>query len=350
MLQITASVWRPSRGMDAFEVGENLFRFDFYHEKELDRILEDGSWGYENNTLLCRKIDPGVPPHKVGLNTIDFWVQIHDIPSNYASTRCLNRSGLPLVPEYAFGPWLSAVPRKTNLTIGQKWIGKKVGKIDTVEVGGSLRKEESRMNVGVVSGGEVVPVDAKRKRLDENGTMSSGLIASIGDSVMTDVSKNMHAAGARFSYGKDHAERLKYRIEESWNLFRSLWGQSDLPRVVIGDFNDLCSQSEKRVQTGVDLRVSTRGSEESSTVPLLMPNIGYGSDKKTRHYLPNDFEKFLVHNVKELELLLMLNTTYCVEIVHDISTRKRKVILEHTFQLDVAVTNKLARLRSQEVE
>ncbi|KAI5432914.1 hypothetical protein KIW84_020288 [Lathyrus oleraceus] len=39
----------------------------------------------------------------------------------------------------------------------------------------------------------------------------------------------------------------------------------------------------------------------------LMPNIGYGSDKKTFHYLPNDFKKFVVHNVKDLELLMMHN-------------------------------------------
>ena len=38
-----------------------------------------------------------------------------------------------------------------------------------------------------------------------------------------------------------------------------------------------------------------------------MPNIGYGSDKKTRHYLPNKFKKFVVHNVKEVELLMMHN-------------------------------------------
>ncbi|CAN0442316.1 unnamed protein product [Ectocarpus sp. 12 AP-2014] len=40
---------------------------------------------------------------------------------------------------------------------------------------------------------------------------------------------------------------------------------------------------------------------------LPMPNVGYGSDKRTRNILPNGFYKFLVHNVKELELLLMHN-------------------------------------------
>lgn len=29
-----------------------------------------------------------------------------------------------------------------------------------------------------------------------------------------------------------------------------------------------------------------------------MPNIGYGSNKKTRHMLPTGFRKVLVHNVK----------------------------------------------------
>lgn len=38
-----------------------------------------------------------------------------------------------------------------------------------------------------------------------------------------------------------------------------------------------------------------------------MPNAGYGSNKKTRHMLPSGFFKFMVHNVKDLELLIMQN-------------------------------------------
>ncbi|KAG5608081.1 hypothetical protein H5410_019362 [Solanum commersonii] len=47
-------------------------------------------------------------------------------------------------------------------------------------------------------------------------------------------------------------------------------------------------------------------------------------DKKTRHYLPNGFKKFVVHNASELDILLMHNRTCCAEIAHNVSTRKRK--------------------------
>lgn len=38
-----------------------------------------------------------------------------------------------------------------------------------------------------------------------------------------------------------------------------------------------------------------------------MPNIGYGSNKKTKHMLSSGFLKFVVHNVSDLNMLLMHN-------------------------------------------
>uniref|UniRef100_A0AAQ4RSQ8 60S ribosomal protein L32 n=1 Tax=Gasterosteus aculeatus aculeatus TaxID=481459 RepID=A0AAQ4RSQ8_GASAC len=100
-----------------------------------------------------------------------------------------------------------------------------------------------------------------------------------------------------------------------------------------------------RKPRGIDNRVRRRFKGQ-----MLMPNIGYGSSKKTKYMLPNGFKKFLVHNIKELEVLMMSNKTFCAEIAHNVSSKNRKVIVERAAQLAIKITNPNARLRSEENE
>ncbi|XP_048190974.1 60S ribosomal protein L32-like [Perognathus longimembris pacificus] len=113
----------------------------------------------------------------------------------------------------------------------------------------------------------------------------------------------------------------------------------------------ICHQSDRYVKIkqnwqkpkGMENRVWRRFKGQ-----ILMSNIDYGSIKKTKHMLPSGFQKFLVHNIKELEVLLICNKSYCAKITHNVSSKNQKAIMERAAQLAIRVTNPNARLRSEE--
>ncbi|XP_055231778.1 large ribosomal subunit protein eL32-like [Gorilla gorilla gorilla] len=96
---------------------------------------------------------------------------------------------------------------------------------------------------------------------------------------------------------------------------------------------------------GIDNRVCRRFKGQ-----ILKPNVGYGSNKKTKHMLPNGFQKFLVHDINELEVLMMCNKSYCAKIAHNVSSKNCKAIVERAAQLAIRVNNLNAILRSKENE
>ena len=87
-----------------------------------------------------------------------------------------------------------------------------------------------------------------------------------------------------------------------------------------------------RKPRGIDGRVRRRF--KGST---LCPKIGYGSDKKTRFRLKNGFYKFVVRCPADLEMLLMHNEKYAVEVAHNVGAKKRKEIVERADQLRLYV-------------
>eukprot|EP00501_MAST-03F_sp_TOSAG23-6_P001178 GSMAST32.ASY1.ANO1.1222.1 assembled CDS len=96
---------------------------------------------------------------------------------------------------------------------------------------------------------------------------------------------------------------------------------------------------------GIDCRVRRR-----FRGAIKMANIGYGNNKKTRHVLPCGLKKFRVSNTAELEMLIMQNRKFAAEICHNVSARKRKMIVDRAAELRITVLNANGRLRAEEAE
>ena len=63
--------------------------------------------------------------------------------------------------------------------------------------------------------------------------------------------------------------------------------------------------------------------------------------------MPSGHKAFLVHNPKDVDLLLMHNKTYAAEIAHAVSSKKRIEIIAKAKTLGVKVTNPKARVTTE---
>lgn len=60
---------------------------------KVEYMLDEGPWSFENNMLVCRQLVDGALPGSVVLDSVDMWVQVHDLPLGYMSESLLEQVG-----------------------------------------------------------------------------------------------------------------------------------------------------------------------------------------------------------------------------------------------------------------
>ena len=78
-------VWAPSHGLVIRVLRPNLFAFQFFHWRDMLRVLEGRPWCFDNMLVLLKEADGDEPPDQVILNQSPFWIRLKNLPFNMRS-------------------------------------------------------------------------------------------------------------------------------------------------------------------------------------------------------------------------------------------------------------------------
>ena len=78
-------VWSPPHGLVIRTLSPNLYAFQFFHWKDMAKVLEGRPWCFDNMLILLKEADGDEQPDQVLINHSPFWVRIKNLPFNYRS-------------------------------------------------------------------------------------------------------------------------------------------------------------------------------------------------------------------------------------------------------------------------
>ena len=61
----------------------NRFMFQFFSYVDMEQIVQQGPWMFDNFRLIWSKVLAGKDPYAMPLDTIELWVQVHNLPFGF---------------------------------------------------------------------------------------------------------------------------------------------------------------------------------------------------------------------------------------------------------------------------
>ncbi|XP_074352886.1 uncharacterized protein At4g02000-like [Apium graveolens] len=94
MQDTLASIWRPVKGVFMEETDQpNIFLFKFFHDLDMQRVLNDGPWTFNQQVLLIKRLNVDEQLKDIKLSELYIWVQIYDVPLGFKSEYVLKSIG-----------------------------------------------------------------------------------------------------------------------------------------------------------------------------------------------------------------------------------------------------------------
>ncbi|KAM6586585.1 uncharacterized protein LOC115717479 [Cannabis sativa] len=141
MQQTLAALWKPGKGVYIKELDVNRFLFQFYHEIDIKRVVAGSPWYFNRKALIISRMKEESNPRCLTLNTLDVWVQLHDLKTGFMTSTVLKAVGnyvgvfVEACPKNFLGVWRDymrirvtidlAKPLKRRMRIrktGEEWI------------------------------------------------------------------------------------------------------------------------------------------------------------------------------------------------------------------------------------
>ncbi|KAH9779368.1 reverse transcriptase domain-containing protein [Citrus sinensis] len=148
MKNTMAALWRPGKGVCIKGLSHTLFLFQFFHEIDVRRILDSGSWTFDQHILLVHRLGADEQPQNIPLFDTTFWVQVYNLPLGFQSESILQRIGnyigsfLESDENNLKGVWrnymrlrvsldMKAPPRRGMMNSGERWLRSEPPEMET---------------------------------------------------------------------------------------------------------------------------------------------------------------------------------------------------------------------------
>uniref|UniRef100_A0A803NZS4 Reverse transcriptase n=1 Tax=Cannabis sativa TaxID=3483 RepID=A0A803NZS4_CANSA len=85
MRHMLESLWQPGKGVYVKELDTNRYLFQFYHELDVQTVIDGSPWTFNRMQLVFHRLKRGEDPRLVQLYELDMWVQLHDLKYGFMS-------------------------------------------------------------------------------------------------------------------------------------------------------------------------------------------------------------------------------------------------------------------------
>ena len=79
--------WGLDEGVQIIEVGSNLFQLKFQTKFDMERVLREGLWTFDNQAIMLRRWKKGMMASNVKFKSTSLWVQIWGAPFDMFSPK-----------------------------------------------------------------------------------------------------------------------------------------------------------------------------------------------------------------------------------------------------------------------